>query len=78
MAAETLGIPIPRSLCSETLRFNAAKASKVLLRLLEFVDRVDRASQDGSPRPAFIGEDGQSIFPPEGHVITASGPEGFD
>ena len=61
------------------LRFKAAKASKVLLRLLEFIDRVDRASQDGSPRPAFVGgEDGQPIFPPEGHVITASGPVGFD
>ena len=60
------------------LRFKAAKASKVLLRLLELIARVDCASQDGSPRPAFIGEDGQPMFPPEGHVITASGPEGFD
>ena len=42
-------------------------AGRVLLRLLDYIDRVDRASQDGSPRPKFIGDDGEPIFPPSGH-----------
>ncbi len=41
-------------------------ASRVLLRLLAWIDRVDLASQGGSPRPAFLGEDGREIFPLEG------------
>ena len=42
-------------------------AGRVLLRLLDYIDRVDRASQDGSPRPKFIGDDGEPIFSPPGH-----------
>ena len=42
-------------------------AGRVLLRLLDYIDRVDRASQDGSLRPKFIGDDGEPIFPPSGH-----------
>ena len=41
-------------------------ASDVLLRLLAFIDRVDVASQSGSPRPDFVAEDGEDIFPPAG------------
>ena len=42
-------------------------AGRVLLRLLDYIDRVDRASQDGSPRPRFVGADGEPIFPSSGH-----------
>ena len=42
-------------------------AGRVLLRLLDYIDRVDRASQDGSPRPKFMGDDGEPIFPLSGH-----------
>ncbi len=41
-------------------------ASRVLMRLLAWIDSVDVASQDGSPRPAFLGEDGLPIFPADG------------
>ena len=41
-------------------------ASEVLLRLLDFIDRVDIASQTGSPRPDFRAGDGADIFPPAG------------
>ena len=41
-------------------------ASRVLMRLLSCIDRVDVASQDGSPRPAFLGDDGLPIFPADG------------
>ena len=42
-------------------------AGRVLLRLLDYIDRVDRASQDGSSRPKFLAVDGEAIFPPSGH-----------
>ena len=42
-------------------------AGRVFLKLLDFTDRVDRASQDGLPRPKFLGDDGEPIFPPSGH-----------
>ena len=42
-------------------------AGMVLLRLLDYIDRVDRASQDGLPRPAFLSDNGDPIFPPLGH-----------
>ena len=42
-------------------------AGRVLLKLLDYIDRVDRASQDGSSPPKFIGDDGEPIFPPSGH-----------
>ena len=41
-------------------------AAEVLLRLLDFIDRVDIASQNGSPRPDFVAEHGEDIFPPAG------------
>ena len=41
-------------------------ASKVLLRLLKFIDRVDVCSQNGEPRPEFTTEDGSKIFPSAG------------
>ena len=42
-------------------------AGRVLLRLLDYIDRVDRAFQDGLPRPRFMGVDGEPIFPISGH-----------
>jgi len=42
-------------------------AGRVLLKLLDYIDRVDRASKDGSPRPKFLGDDREPIFPPSGH-----------
>ena len=42
-------------------------AGRVLLRLLDYIDRVDHASQGGLPRPNFVGVDGDPIFPPSGH-----------
>ena len=38
-------------------------ATKVISRLLDFIDRVDDASKTGAPRPAFATPDGQPIFP---------------
>ena len=38
-------------------------AGRVFLRLLDYIDRVDIASKNGSPRPKFIGDDGEPIFP---------------
>ena len=35
----------------------------LFVRLLDWIDRVDRASQTGGPKPPFQTEDGQSIFP---------------
>ena len=42
-------------------------AGRVFLRLLDYIDRVDIASKNGSPRPKFIGDDGEPIFPLSGH-----------
>ena len=42
-------------------------ASKVLLKLLQWIDRVDICSQKtGVSRPEFVADDGSQIFPPEG------------
>ena len=41
-------------------------ASKVLLRLLEFIEHVDVCSHRGDPRPDFVAEDGAEIFPHAG------------
>ena len=38
-------------------------ASVVIARLLDFIDRVDTASQHGLSRPAFETADGHPIFP---------------
>ena len=39
----------------------------MLMKLLAWIDRVDRCSQLGEPRPPFQDESGGFIFPPEGH-----------
>ena len=41
------------------------RALAVIKRLLDWISRVDLASQQGLPRPAFKAVDGQPIFPPE-------------
>ena len=38
-------------------------ASIVINRLLNWIDRVDNASQAGSAKPSFEAEDGQPTFP---------------
>ena len=40
-------------------------AQVVFHRLLDWMDRVDLASQSGGARPAFQTPDGEDIFPPE-------------
>ena len=37
------------------------------MKLLTWIDRVDECSQRGEPRPPFQDENGECIFPPEGH-----------
>jgi hypothetical protein len=39
------------------------KATQVIHRLLDWIDRVDRATAVGVPRPAFAAQDGTPIFP---------------
>ncbi len=58
-------VPMRHRTLQETLSPQPV-ASRVLMRLLSWIDRVDVASQDGSPRPAFLGEDGSPIFPADG------------
>ena len=58
-------VPMVHKTLSEILNPQPV-ASEVLLRLLRFIDRVDVASQNGSPRPDFVAEDGEDIFPPAG------------
>ena len=41
------------------------KALAVIKRLLDWISRVDLASQQGLPRPVFKTVDGDPIFPPE-------------
>ena len=41
------------------------RALAVIKRLLDWISRVDLASQQGLPRPAFKTVDGHPIFPPE-------------
>ena len=41
------------------------KALAVIKRLLDWISRVDLASQQGFPRPAFKTVEGDPIFPPE-------------
>ena len=41
------------------------KALAVIKRLLDWISRVDLASQQGIPRPAFKTVEGDPIFPPE-------------
>ena len=37
------------------------------MKLLAWIDRVDECSRRGEPRPLFRDENGECIFPPEGH-----------
>ena len=39
------------------------EASAVIKRLLDWIDRVDAASQEGLPKPMFEDADGSPIFP---------------
>ena len=39
------------------------RAQQVIHKLLGWIERVDRASQTGAPRPAFETVDHESIFP---------------
>ena len=41
------------------------RALAVIRKLLDWISRVDIASQQGLPRPAFKAVDGDPIFPPE-------------
>ena len=41
------------------------RALAVIKRLLDWISRVDIASQQGAPRPMFETADGYPIFPPE-------------
>ena len=41
------------------------RALAVIRKLLDWISRVDLASQQGLPRPAFKAVDGDPIFPPE-------------
>ena len=47
----------------KTLRNPQPVASRVLHKLLRWIEAVDLASQQGAPRPAFAAEDGSPIFP---------------
>ena len=42
-------------------------ASRTLLKLLRWIDRVDEASQTCAERPAFEDPEDGFIFPPDGH-----------
>lgn len=39
------------------------RASAVIHRLLDYIDRADLASQRGEPKPPFVAADGMEIFP---------------
>ena len=42
------------------------ETAAVLHRLLDWIDRADRAAQAGAPKPAFTTATGEPIFPEEG------------
>ena len=46
-------------------------AQAVIARLLDFISRVDLASQSGAPRPEFRTSDGGSIFPEDEWWLTS-------
>ena len=52
------------------------EASAVIKKLLDWIDRVDIASQEGLPKPVFEAADGSPIFPdgeePWSHACTPS------
>ena len=55
-------IPMRHKTLEETLNPQPA-ASRVLMKLLGWIDRADVASQCDFPRPPFLAQDGSSIFP---------------
>ena len=55
-------IPIKHRTVAETLD-PQPRASVVFKRLLDWIDRVDEASQVGGPRPPFQTPEGDAIFP---------------
>ena len=55
-------IPLKNRTLAEVLN-PQPEASLVMKRLLDWIDRVDMASQTGLPRPAFETEEGEHIFP---------------
>ena len=57
-------VPIKHKTLAETLD-PQPQASVVIRDLLEWISRVDYASQRGEPRPLFQTLDGRDIFPPE-------------
>jgi hypothetical protein len=57
-------VPLKHKTLAETLD-PQPQASVVIRDLLEWIDRVDYASQRGEPRPMFQTVDGRDIFLPE-------------
>ena len=55
-------IPLKNRTLTEVLN-PQPEASVVMQRLLVWIDRVDRASQSGAPKPDFETEEGEPIFP---------------
>ena len=55
-------VPVKQRTLEEILR-PQPKASAVMHRLLEWIERADRASQKGEPKLAFRTEGGEAIFP---------------
>ena len=55
-------IPLKSRTIAEVLN-PQPQASTVIHNLLDWIDRVDLASQRGSPRPAFMTLNGEDIFP---------------
>ena len=54
-------------LCLSVPEESQPVASKVLHKLLRWIEAVDLASQqEGAPRPEFVAEDGSPIFPSPG------------
>ena len=56
------GVPLKFRTLAEVLN-PQPDASVVIKRLLDWIDRVDTASQIGGPKPPFQTEEGQNIFP---------------
>ena len=62
-------IPLKRKNLGEILN-PQPQAACVIQNLLDWIDRVDLASQSGTPRPAFETAEGQCIFPDEPWWLT--------
>ena len=62
-------IPLKHRTLAEVLN-PQPQASAVIRNLLDWIDRVDSASQHGSPRPLFSTNEGERIFPPDPWWLT--------